>query len=349
MFTRAFRSIALAASLLGALPGGITFPSALDAATATATKKRAASSGQRTVIFDFGGVDASGDIQLGNPLRLSLTLKGVAHRRIPVLAVCESAYFHPRIVTLEPDPLSKELRATAVLEPVAPGQFSVIPKSARIRVTFFRTPTEKKLQRILTRIVYVTLGHSLTPNDTVELYSSGNDNPDREDMDDEDIPPDAIPIASEPLAEEDLLPLPDPEQGQIYWRQVSVLLSRSWSRTSRRVRHAPSSETVRVRFRMYSNGRAQLIEIEKGSGAREIDEAGIHAVIHAQPFPPFPEDIGSEPVDVHVRMRAGARRGVRDVRQVSGFRLPPSPLKNTRSSFQTMTISDKPESLEPSP
>ena len=143
-------------------------------------------------------------------------------------------------------------------------------------------------------------------------------------MSDEDLPPDAVPIANESLVEEDLLPLPEPGLGQVYWQQVSTLLSRSWSRTARRVHHVPSSETVRVRFRMYPNGRAQLIEIEKGSGAREIDEAGIHAVIHAQPFPPFPDDIEAEPVEVHVRMRTGVQRGARNARQVSGIQAPQS-------------------------
>jgi hypothetical protein len=69
---------------------------------------------------------------------------------------------------------------------------------------------------------------------------------------------------------------------------------------------------------MYPNGRAQLIQIEKGSGSREINEAGIYAVVHAQPFPPFPENVGSEPVDVHVRMRTGAR----PVRPVSNLLKP---------------------------
>jgi len=319
MFASALRPIALAASLLGVLPGGCVFPWLLDASTTT-TKKRAPSLGTRVVTFDLTDRDKSGNIQLGNPLTLSLTLKGIAHGHIPVVAVCESAHFHPHIVTMEPDSLLKSLQGTAILDPIAPGQFSVVPKSARIRVTFFRTPPGKKFQRILTRIIYVTLGNSETPNNAIELFSSNDETPVEENMSDDDIPPDGIPVASEPLDEEDLLPLPDPKQGQVYWRQVSALLSRSWSRTARRVRHAPSSETVRVRFRMYPNGRAQLIEIEKGSGAREIDEAGIHAVIHAQPFPPFPEDIGSEPVDVHVRMRTGARRGIRDVRQVSDSR-----------------------------
>jgi hypothetical protein len=68
---------------------------------------------------------------------------------------------------------------------------------------------------------------------------------------------------------------------------------------------------------MYPSGRAQLIEIEKGSGAREIDEAGIHAVVHAQPFPPFPDVLGSEAIEVHVRMRTGSRTGLRAVRHIA--------------------------------
>jgi TonB family protein len=311
------------AGLLGTLFGGLTYPLILQAASASTTG-HTPSTGNRTVTFDFAGLDASGDIQLGKPLKLSLALNGVAQSHIPLVAVCESVHFERQIVTMEPDPLSKGLQATAILEPIPPGKLSVAPKFARIRVTFARALTDKKLERVMTRIVYVTLDPQDTPNGTIELTSLNEDDPGGEDARDNDIPPDAIPIADGSLVEENLLPLPDPGQGQAYWQHISTLLSRSWSRTARRVRHAPTSETVRVRFRMYPNGRAQLIEIEKGSGAREIDEAGIHAVVHAQPFPPFPEDIGSEPVDVHVRMRTGTRRSAREVQPVSHSQTPRS-------------------------
>jgi TonB family protein len=112
------------------------------------------------------------------------------------------------------------------------------------------------------------------------------------------------------------MPLADPAQGKAYWQQISLLVSRSWARQVRGIRRGPSSETVRVRFKLYPNGRAQLIEIEKGSGVREIDEAGIYAVVNAQPFPPVPQEVGDEPVDVHVRMRTGARAKTRDVQSV---------------------------------
>ena len=53
---------------------------------------------------------------------------------------------------------------------------------------------------------------------------------------------------------------------------------------------------MEVRFKLLPNGRAQLIQIEKGSGAREIDEAGIYAVINAQPFLPFPSELEEDAV-----------------------------------------------------
>ncbi|MBI3355350.1 MAG: energy transducer TonB [Nitrospirae bacterium] len=274
-------------------------------------------SGKRWVAFDFANPDASGDIQVGKPLELSIALGGVAQGHVPLVAICESIYFQQQTVMLEPDPLSMVMKATATLEPIPPGKLSVNPKVARIQVTFARVQKEKTLERVMRRIVYVTFGKQEAESDTSDLPLSARDEPGGTDTSQDEIQPDANPIASGLVLEEDLLPLPTPGRGQAYWQQVSQLVSRSWSRTVRRVRHSPSSETVRVRFRLYPSGRAQLIVIEKGSGAREIDEAGIYAVAHAQPFPPFPDDVGSEPVDVHVRMRTGAKVGAKEPRAVA--------------------------------
>jgi TonB family protein len=115
------------------------------------------------------------------------------------------------------------------------------------------------------------------------------------------------------IAEEDLLPLPPPGESKAYWKQVSDLISRNWSRQIRSIRRAPSSETVRVQFKMYASGIAQVIQLEKSSGARDVNDAGLQTIIHAQPFPPIPPDLGSDVVDVHVRMRTGAKVATRDV------------------------------------
>ncbi len=279
--------------------------------------------GKRWVTFDLAGSDASGDIQVGKPLELSIEIGGVAQGHVPMVAICESVLFERHIVTLEQDPATMVMKATAALEPIPHGKLSIIPKVARVQVTFARSQKDK-FERVMTRIVYVTLGKQEAASDTTEAALPGNGEVEVGEggPTQEEVQPDVAPLAVGHVAEEDLLPLPAPGQGRAYWQQISTLVSRSWSRTARRVRHSPSSETVRVRFRLYPSGRAQLIEIEKGSGAREIDEAGIFAVVHAQPFPAFPDDIGTEPVDVHVRMRTGARPGPQDARSVNNAQRP---------------------------
>jgi len=166
------------------------------------------------------------------------------------------------------------------------------------------------------RIVYVTMDRSEPTNENSELPPVRPEESHSEDVILDEVKPAVEPVSTGALAEEDLVPFPSPGEGKAYWQHVSHLISRSWARQVRGVRHAPTSETVKVRFKMFPDGRAQLIEIEKGSGAREIDEAGIYAVVNAQPFLPLPSELGGDAVDVHVRMRTGSRGQSLDVQSV---------------------------------
>lgn len=329
MVRSASNRLVLVAGLLGALLCQAVSQTLVQAASSPVASQ-AASSGKRWVTFDFAGPDATGDVQVGKPLELSIALGGVAQGYTPLVAICESIHFQRQMVTLEPDPVSMAMKATVTLEPIPQGKLSVSPKVARMQVTFARSQKEK-LERVMTRIVYVTLGKQEPGSDTSESPLPGGEELGGGDASQDEVQPDANPIAGGLMVEEDLLPLPTPGQGRAYWQQISHLVSRSWSRAARRVRHSSSSETVRVRFRLYPSGRAQLIEIEKGSGAREIDEAGIYAVVHAQPFPPFPVDVGEEPVDVHVRMRTGVKVGSQALRSVAPPQAP-SPNSGTVTS-----------------
>jgi len=270
----------------------------------------------RWVRFELNEQDSAGDLQTGKPLTLAITLGGVTQGGVPIVAVCESILFEPRTVTLEPDAESSALKAEVTLEPMPVSRTSVHQKAARIQVTFARA-RQDKLERIMKRIVYVTLDRQEPSSDSSEEPSVVRpEEPSTSDLIVDEAQPDVAPVSTGQVAEEDLMPLADPGRGKAYWQQVSLLVSRSWAKQVRGVRRGPSSETVRVRFKLYPNGRAQLIEIEKGSGAREIDEAGIYAVVNAQPFPPLPGDLGDEAVDVHVRMRTGARAKTREVQAV---------------------------------
>ncbi len=294
-----------------------TLPLAIVPSVVSAADSSPSASGplKRWAGFEFSQSDATGNLQVGRAVTLTITLGGVVQGSAPVVALCESVLFEKQIVTLEPDSEDGTLKGTVTLEPMPMSRTSIHPKASRIQVTFNRS-RQDKLERFMRRIVYVTLDRQDQASDAGEAPPIRPEEPSTTDLV-EEIQPDALPVTGSRLVEEDLMPFADPSKGKAYWQHVSQLISRSWARQVRGVRRGPSSETVRVRFQLFANGRAQLIEIEKGSGAREIDEAGIYAVVNAQPFPPLPTDIGDDAIDVHVRMRTGARPRPRDVQSIT--------------------------------
>lgn len=288
-------------------------------AAGSPSETSSAPSGTRWIKIDLGTADDSGDIQIGKPFDLSIAIGGLAQGGAPLVAICESVLFQRQVVALEPDLEAMVMNGSVTMEPIPSGKLSVHPKAARVQVTVARLKKDK-FERVLTRVVYVTLGKQEAANEGSDTpLSSMEEAPGGEPAQpvQDEVQPDALPVSGGLVVEEDLLPMPTPGQGRAYWQQISYLVSRSWSRTVRHVRHAPTSETVRVRFRLYPSGRVQLIQVEKGSGAREVDEAGIYAVVHAQPFPPFPDNVEPEAVDVHVRMRTGAKTGAREVQSIT--------------------------------
>jgi TonB family protein len=271
---------------------------------------------KRWVQFDLDQEESAADILSGKPIALTVTLGGVAQGSTPIVAICESVHFQTQTLTLEPDTVPMVLKGTVTLEPIPLSRTSVPPKVARIQVTFARS-REDKLERLMRRIVYVTLDPQESTSESSARPPVRPDETRNDDVPVDEVQPDVEPVSIGKMAEEDLLPLPSPGEGAAYWQQISYLVSRSWSRHVHGIRHTPSGEAVKVRFKLYPNGRAQLVEIEKGSGARVIDEAGIHAIVNAQPFPPFPPELGEDAVDVHVRMRTGLRTKKRDVQSVT--------------------------------
>jgi TonB family protein len=306
--------------LVGICCVALVCPGLVAPAHSESSPQTASSSGttKRWAQFELTQAESMGDPKTGKPVTLTIVLGGVTIGTTPVVATCESIAFQAQTVTLEPDEESMTLKGTVTLEPILMSRTTVPPRAARVQVTFAR-PRQDKLERFMRRVVYVTMDRSEPANEN----ESSDPPPVRpEESQSEDLILDEVqsgvePVATGALAEEDLVPFASPGEGEAYWQQVSHLISRSWARQVRGVRHRPSSETVKVHFKMFPNGRAQLIEIEKGSGAREIDEAGIYAVVNAQPFLPFPSELGEEAVDVHVRMRTGSQgRSPREVLSV---------------------------------
>jgi hypothetical protein len=271
---------------------------------------------KRWIQFELMESEASGVVRVDKDLVLSITVGGVASTADSILAVIESAAFQSQTVSLGQDSNPTTYQGTAILESKSTSKSltTVHPKAARIRVTLARAKANG-LEEFMKRDVYITLG------EPAENDGRGDDESPKVVMPEQvepdatasPKPPETVSAAHVMIAEEDLLPLPMPAEAEAYWKQVSGLISRNWSRQVRQIRRAPSGETVRIRFKLYSSGVAQLIQVEKGSGARDINEAGIQSIIHAHPFPPLPADMSGELVDVHVRMRTGVKVGPGDV------------------------------------
>jgi TonB family protein len=272
---------------------------------------------KRWAQFELSQTESMGDLKSGKPLTLAISLGGITPGVTPVVATCESIAFQGQTITLEPDTESMMLKGIVTLEPIVMSRTTVPPRAARVQVTFARA-RQGRLERFMQRIVYVTLDHS-EPADAHEGSTPTPIRPkesQREDGIVDSVQSGVVPVAPGPLAEEDLIPVASSGKGEAYWQHIGHLISRSWARQLRGIRHRSSNETVKVHFKVFPNGRAQLIEIEKGSGTREIDEAGIYAVVNAQPFLPFPSELGDDAVDVHIRMQAGTQKRSREVLSV---------------------------------
>lgn len=275
---------------------------------------------KRSVHFELEDTEGNGVLPLGKALALSVQLTGVPAGDDPVVAVFEGASFARRLVPLTPDSDSDSLRTSVTLEPYPLGPTSVQPKYLRIHVVFARL-REMKLARFLTHTLYVTIGQPQAAPEPVSLPQRDQTDNGNMGLQPDEAQPDVAPVLDEDITEEDLLPLPIPGQAQDYWQEVSRLISGSWSQGIGQRGQARLKQAVRVRFRLHANGEAQLIQVERSSGAREVDEAGMRAIVNAHPFPPFPSDLDHSFVEVHVRMRAGFRDSIRNAQPAPPQRL----------------------------
>lgn len=273
---------------------------------------------KRWAQFELNQFGPAGELQIGKPITLTMVLRGVAVGVIPVVAIFESRVFYSQTVTLEPDATLQGLKGTVTLEPIPMSLTSVPPQVARIQVTFARF-RQDKMERLLRRVVYVTMDRWEGGSETNELSPVSRGELQNDSAIADDVQPSVEPVLAGSLAEEDVVTLVSRGEEKAYWQQVSHLISRSWARQVRGALRGTSGVTVKVRFKLYPNGRAQLIEVEKGSGARDIDEAGIYAVVQAQPFPSFQPELGDEAIDVHVRMRVGGKEKPLEVQLVGGL------------------------------
>lgn len=109
------------------------------------------------------------------------------------------------------------------------------------------------------------------------------------------------------LEEQDLPGEGRPGRQEGYWKMLQGLIRRRMQDDQASHRNVAGQRMPGIGFRLYANGEAQLIEIERSSGDLELDQAALLAVVNAHPFPPFPVGTRDSHVDVHLNLPAFIR------------------------------------------
>jgi TonB family protein len=192
------------------------------------------------------------------------------------------------------------------------GATPVPPQAVRIDVTFARI-RGMKIEQLLKRTLYVTVGHAEGSAGANEGVPSGRPVNKAGARNAFIALDDGVPagrgIKEEALFESDLL-TGSPVIGgtHTYWQEISRRITHRWSERNRSVRGEKATMPPRVRFRLYPDGAAQTIYIERSSENQRVDDAGLESVVNTQPFQPFPAGLTDPYVDVHVDFSPGAAK-----------------------------------------
>jgi TonB family protein len=218
-----------------------------------------------------------------------------------LVVIVEGPSLPKRLYPLVPDAQSGDLSTTVEIETPPLGAMGAPPKAIPVSVMIARI-RGMELAHIGKRTVYVTLGAPMPgsaslagpPSETAPMQPRGRPTGLRGE------PAAQTALAQESVREENLLH-PSPLNGShAYWKRVNDLIGLS---LRERLSAQPPSRARRnpaVRFRLFANGEAQLIQLERSSEDPRIDESAMLAVLDAHPFPPFPEDAADPYLDVHV-------------------------------------------------
>jgi len=261
------------------------------------------SGSDQPVRFDILDDSAKGILLPGNRLALSVQLTGrpAAQKGAQTddwVVIVEADSFPTRLVPMTYEAGPKVFSARVFFEPFAAGFLDARRKAIRIDVAVARR-RGMGLEYLLRRMVYVTVG-LLAPSEQKAAPAELSVAREEGRLPLDTVRPAHEGVAEEAIREEALLPAPPMVQSRAYWKTVNDRISRSWKQAVRQQGKSSARRSPRVQFRLFASGEAQLVQVERSSGDRRVDEAGLQAVIDAHPFPPLPPALSDPHIDVHV-------------------------------------------------
>ena len=264
--------------------------------------------------FTFSPEAGNGLLDPGKAFEFSVRLKGVKPGRgEELVAVFETLAFPHRLVALTPDGESGDLTASTRFEP-RPMATGGDGQPLRMEVVVARL-RGMRLETLVSRAVYLTTvpppsatsgtsGTAATPAPGTALLKALLEEAPATDREGRPVGP---LLPSEDIVVEGEEGNSAVVSGPVYWKNVGDLVARQWQQHRAQLRKDQAGRSLRVQFRLYPKGFAQLIQVERSSGDPIVDEAGLRAVLSLHPFPPFLPDVGEPFVDVHVDL-AGSKR-----------------------------------------
>lgn len=284
----------------------IAFVSSLPASSAAEPRQSAP-----VLKCDLSPNNENGLLDTGQAFEFSVHLKGLKPGRgDELVAVFESLAYPHRLVAFSPDDASADLIASTRFEPVTAGANG---QPLRIDVVIARL-RGLRLETVFSRAVYLTTGPAPSvPSEAAPTSAHGTalldallEEAPATDRNGRPVEPLLLPdniVVEETGGEKS----PD-VSGPLYWKQVSESVALNWQQRRAQLRKDQAGRGLRVQFRLYPTGFAQLIQVERSSGDPNVDEAGLRTVLSLHPFPPFPPDVREPSVDVHVDLPASRRQ-----------------------------------------
>ncbi len=219
-------------------------------------------------------------------------------QNIPLVAQFEIPDTAPYLVPMDIDHDRQGYSATVDLGRL-PNTMGTPPKATAVHIVIGRNRGQQ-IEPLLRRTVIITIAmpgyadHHRGPADLSRQLTDGPRPSQHPEMD--------LALLDGRLEEEELVNTPTLAKQDGYWKQLQSLIRQRLQESVDRRDTNPSRRGPGIGFRLYANGEAQLIEVERSSGDLVLDRAALLAVVNAHPFPPFPPGTTDSYVDVHVEV-----------------------------------------------
>lgn len=277
------------------------------------------------MVFELTEQPAQGMHQAWSPSTLTLRLLGEPPGRQEMVAIVEGTLLTRVMVSLVPGEGPRSWQAEVNLDLPAAATGMGAPS---MNGPAGRRDLRQRFHRV--DVSFARLhGMGLTPFLRRSIYINLEPHPERKvEAKPESAQPEAVPDIPQPVAPavmtesvplpgieresvspvldgvitESDLPLPKPIsvalESMDYWQALEQRVTAQFRQ--RVLAKRSPIRWPRVQFRLYWDGLARIIALERSSGNPHVDLAGMDSVVGAHPFPPFPENMADPYVDVHV-------------------------------------------------